>query len=254
MPTMTDLAGKVALVTGAASGIGLATATRLVADGACVELLDLDHQGLEAACASLGERAAATVVDVTDEEAVHAAVVDATGRFGPLDVAFANAGIAGLVAPVTQYPREMFARVLEVHVIGSFLVCKHAIPAMRDGGSVILCSSTVGLRGAPGSSAYVSAKHALVGLARSVAKEVAGRGIRVNTIHPGPTDTAFQHGIEMAATGLGEQEASQAFEALIPLHRHARTDEVAGLVAYLASDESSFVTGATYAIDGGMSA
>lgn len=251
---MSTLEGKAALVTGAASGIGLATARRLVDDGAAVQLVDLDRAGLDRALDGLGERAAATVADVTDEEAVAGAVESASRRFGPIDVVFSNAGVPGLVAPVTEYPAREFARVLEVHVVGSFLVAKHAVPAMRDGGSIVVCSSTVGLRGAPNSAAYVTAKHALVGFARSLAKELANRRIRVNTIHPGPTDTAFQHGIETAATGLDEQEAAAAFDAMIPLHRHARTEEIAGLVAYLASDDASFVTGATMAIDGGMSA
>lgn len=251
---MARLEGKVALVTGAASGIGLATARRLVAEGASVRLVDLDAARLEEAVAALGPGTAASVADVTDEAAVAAAVAATVASFGPIDVVFSNAGIPGLVSSVTDYPLEDFSRVLAVHVLGSFLVLKHAIPAMRDGGSVVVCSSIVGLRGAPRSVAYATAKHALVGLARSVAKEVANRGIRVNTIHPGPTDTAFQHGIEVAATGLGEEEAARAFDALIPLNRHAEPGEIAGLVAYLASDDSRFVTGATLAIDGGMSA
>lgn len=250
---MSRLEGKVVLVTGGAGGIGLATARRLVAEGAAVHLVDLDADGLARAAAELGDRAGTSVADVTDEAAVAAAVAAAAGRKGTVDAVFANAGIPGLVAPVAEYPRAEFARVLDVHVLGAFLVAKHAVPVLCDGGSVVVCSSVVGLRGAPNSAAYSTAKHALVGFARSLAKELAGRGIRVNTVHPGPTDTAFQHGIEVAATGLDEAAAAAAFEQMIPLHRHAQPEEIAGLVAYLVSDDSRFITGATLAIDGGMS-
>lgn len=251
---MTDLSGKVALVTGAASGIGLATVRRLLAGGAAVHLVDRDRPRLEEALASLGDGVAGSAADVTDEDAVSHAVAAATERFGPIDLLFSNAGIPGAHAPVADYPRAAFAEVLDVHVVGSFLACKHALAAMRDGGSIVLCSSVVGLRGAPNSAAYSTAKHALVGLARSLAKEVAPRGIRVNTIHPGPTDTAFQRGIEVAATGLDEEAAGRAFDAMIPLNRHGEPGEIGELVAFLASDASRFITGAALAIDGGMSA
>lgn len=248
------LAGKAVLVTGGASGIGLATARRLVAEGALVHLVDLDADGLERATTALGASAGSSVADVTDETAVARAVAAAAARRGgTLDAVFANAGIPGKVAPVAEYPREEFARVLEVHVLGAFLVAKHAVPLLTEAGSIVVCSSTVGLRAAPNSAAYSTAKHALVGFARSLARELAPRRIRVNTIHPGPTDTAFQHGIEMAATGLDEAAAAAAFDARIPLGRHAAPEEIAGLVAYLVSDESRFITSATLAIDGGMS-
>lgn len=251
---MGSLEGKVAFITGGASGIGLATARLFVAEGAKVHLVDLDEAGLARAVTELGPASSSSCADVTDEAAVAAAVGRAVAGFGTLDVVFANAGIPGVVTPVANYPAEEFRRVLEVHVVGSFLVLKHTIPSMHDGGSVILCSSTVGLRGAPNSSAYVSAKHALVGLARSAAKELAPRAIRVNTVHPGPTDTKFQHGIEIAATGLDEAAAAAAFDDLIPLHRHAMPEEIAGAVLFLAGDSSRFVTGAALAADGGMSA
>jgi NAD(P)-dependent dehydrogenase (short-subunit alcohol dehydrogenase family) len=132
-------------------------------------------------------------------------------------------------------------------------VLKHALPVMNDGGSIIITSSVVGLTGAAGVSGYVTAKHAQVGLMRTAAKEAAPRHIRVNTIHPGPTDTPFQHAIETAATGASEEQAAKIFEQMIPLRRHASPQEVARSVLYLACDDSSFVTGATLAVDGGMS-
>jgi NAD(P)-dependent dehydrogenase (short-subunit alcohol dehydrogenase family) len=129
---------------------------------------------------------------VTDSAAVRAAVEVAGEGFGGLDVAFANAGVSGTVAPVAEYPEDVFAHVLAVNVIGSFHVARHALAVMRDGGSLIINSSVVGLTGEPGICAYATSKHALVGLMRIAAKEVAARGIRVNTLHPGPVANEFQ--------------------------------------------------------------
>src|SRR6185503_20058569 len=140
---------------------------------------------------------------------------------------------------------------MRVNVRGPFLLCKHALAVMRDGGSLIINSSVVGLTSDPGIAAYATSKHALVGLMRTAAKEAAPRGIRVNTIHPGPVDNAFQHAIEVTATGRPEAEAARIFEGMIPLGRHASRDEVARAVFFLAT--RGFVTGATLAIDGGMS-
>jgi NAD(P)-dependent dehydrogenase (short-subunit alcohol dehydrogenase family) len=246
---------KVALITGAAGSIGAATARELAAAGARVVLSDLDGPALDALAAELGgpARAAAVVADVTDSAQVRAAVDTAVERFGGLDVAFANAGIFGEVAAIVDYPEDVFERVLAVNVRGPFHVAKHALAVMRPGGSLILNSSVVGLTSDPGIAGYATSKHALVGLMRTAAKEVAGRGIRVNSIHPGPVDNGFQHRIETMATGAPEAEAAATFAALIPLGRHARPEEVARVVAFLASDASAFITGATIPVDGGMS-
>ena len=139
-------------------------------------------------------------------------------------------------------------------MLGPFHVAKHALKAMRPGGSLVLNSSVVGLTSDAGIAAYATSKHALVGLMRTAAKEVAPRGIRVNTIHPGPVDNAFQHAIEVTATGLGAQRAAGVFDDMIPLGRHATPEEIARAVLFLACDESSFLTGATIPVDGGMSA
>jgi NAD(P)-dependent dehydrogenase (short-subunit alcohol dehydrogenase family) len=138
-------------------------------------------------------------------------------------------------------------------VRGTFLVCKHTIPVVRAGGSVIITSSVVGLTSAAGICAYATAKHAQIGLMRTLAHETAGRGIRVNTIHPGPIDNEFQHAIEMEITGAPREEAAKTFDRLIPFGRHADPDEVARVVLFLAGEESSFMTGGTIPIDGGMS-
>jgi NAD(P)-dependent dehydrogenase (short-subunit alcohol dehydrogenase family) len=224
----------------------------LAAAGAELVLADLDADRLSALADELG--AAAAVTDVTDTDQVRAAVALAGERFGGLDVAFANAGVFGEVAELVDYPEDVFDRVMAVNVRGSFLLCKHALAAMRDGGSVIINSSVVGLTSDPGISAYATSKHALVGLMRTAAQESAARGIRVNTIHPGPVDNDFQHRIELTATGApSEAEAAAAFEEAIPLRRHATPEEIARTVLFLASDASAFMTGATVPVDGGMS-
>jgi NAD(P)-dependent dehydrogenase (short-subunit alcohol dehydrogenase family) len=254
MGGMNRLANRVALITGGESGIGLETARLFVAEGAKVHLVGLDAARLQAAAEELGSAAAATRADVTDSAQVRAAVADAVARFGRLDIVFSNAGISGAMGTsIPDYPEDVFSRVLDVHVLGAFHVLKHALPVMNDGGSVIITSSVVGLTGAAGASGYVTAKHAQVGLMRTAAKEVAPRGIRVNTIHPGPTDTPFQEAIETAATGAPKEQAAEIFNQMIPLRRHASPAEIARSVLYLASDDSSFVTGATLAADGGMS-
>jgi NAD(P)-dependent dehydrogenase (short-subunit alcohol dehydrogenase family) len=246
---------KTAFITGAAGSIGAATARRFAAEGARVALTDLDADALHALAADLGPSVAlALPADVSDSAAVREAVAAAVARFGPFDAVFANAGIFGDVAPIVDYPEDVFDRVLAVNVRGPFLVAKHALAAMRDGGSMIINSSVVGLTADPGIAAYATSKHALVGLMRTAAKEMAPRGIRVNTIHPGPVANAFQHRIEVTATGAADEaEAARIFEQMIPLDRHATPEEVAAAVLFLASDESAFLTGATVPLDGGMS-
>ena len=250
---MPRLADKVAFITGGESGIGLATARLFVAEGARVHLAGLVKDKLVAAAAGLGaDRADWSVTDVTREEQVAAALAQAAGRFGRLDVLFCNAGIAGEIKPITEYPADVFRRVLDVHVLGAFLVLKHGLPYLGEGGSVIINSSVVGLTADAGIAGYAAAKHAQVGLMRTAAKEAVTCGIRVNSVHPGPTDTDFQRDIEMAATGAPAEMAAQLFNAMIPMARHAHPDEIARSVLYLASDDSSFVTGAALPVDGGM--
>ena len=251
---MARLDGKVALITGGAGSIGAATARLFAAEGARVVVVDRDEEGLGALAGELGEDIAAPfAADVTDSAEVEAAVALAVERFGGLHVAFANAGIFGEHAPIASYPEDVFDHVMAVNVRGSFLVCKHAMAVMRGPASIVINSSVVGLTSAPQICAYATAKHALVGLMRTAAHEGAASGIRVNTVHPGPVDNRFQHTIEVGATGASEDEAAKVFEQMIPLSRHAQPEEIARTVLFLASDESSFMTGATVAADGGMS-
>lgn len=244
---------KVAFITGGESGIGLATAKLFVAEGAKVFLAGLQDDALAAATAELGaDVAAGQHCDVTVEADVEAAIEAACARFGGLDVLFSNAGIFGEAVPIPDYPTDVFRRVLDVHVLGGFLTLKYGIPKLRDGGAIVINSSVVGVTAGPNIAGYATAKHALVGLMRVAAKECAPRGIRVNSLHPGPTDTTFQTDVELRETGLPADEAARAFEQMVPLRRHASADEIARSVLFLACDDSSFMTGSTLVMDGGM--
>ncbi|HTV77287.1 MAG TPA: SDR family NAD(P)-dependent oxidoreductase [Steroidobacteraceae bacterium] len=254
------LKDKTCVVTGGAGSIGLASARQFLEHGARVMLVDLDRAALERARAELTaagvaeshtEICAADVTRATDTAAYVAATV---GRWGRIDVLFSNAGTAGAIGPISSYPEEVFDQVYGVHVKGAFLACKYGIPQMNDGGSIIITSSVVGLMGSPGPYAYITAKHAQVGLMRGLAKELAARRIRVNTIHPGPTHNGFQADIERHLSGVIGRDATAFLDEQIPLGRHAQPEEIARSVLYLASDLSSFVTGATLAVDGGMTA
>ena len=250
-----QMQGKVCVVTGGAGSIGLAAAKLLVAEGARVMLADLDGAALAEAVAAIGgDAVASTAVDVTKSDQVKACMDNTVARFGRIDVLFSNAGNFGTVAPVTDYPEDIFDAVLAVHVKGAFLAAKHALPRMNDGGSIIITSSIVGVKGDPGVCGYITAKHAQVGLMRVLAKEAAPRNIRVNTIHPGPVENDFQLNVERNLTGVLGRDATAFFNEIIPLRRHVRAEEVARSVLYLASDASSFTTGSLLMVDGGLSA
>jgi NAD(P)-dependent dehydrogenase (short-subunit alcohol dehydrogenase family) len=250
---MARLQDKVAVISGGAGSIGAATARLFAAEGARVVVADLDEAGLAAVVDEVGsDRAALAVTDVTDSDQVRAAVTLAVERFGGLDIAFANAGIFGEHTPIVDYPEDVFDAVMAVNIKGSFLLAKHALAVMRDGGSLIFNSSVVGLFADAGIAAYATSKHAIVGLMRTAAAEVADRGIRVNSLHPGPVDNGFQHSIEVRATGAPEARAAELFEERIPLGRHAAPREIAYSALFLASDESAFVTATTMTVDGGV--
>lgn len=249
------LEGKVCIVTGGAGSIGGAAARRMLEEGARIVLSDLDPGALEQARAALPAGDVLLVAcDVSRHEAVENLVRRTLERFGQIDVVFSNAGNFGTVAPVAEYPLEVFDAVQAVHVRGAFLVARYTTPHMRSGGSFIITSSVAATRGDPGVYAYITAKHAQVGLMRCLAKELAPRNIRVNTIHPGPIDNAFQLTVEK---GLGEEigrDGTEFFNEMIPMGRHGSPDEIARAVLFLASDMSSFTTGAMLMADGGMSA
>jgi len=252
---MAQLSGKVCIITGGAGSIGLATARLFLREGAKVMLVDLRESDLKRALADLNSGSAASVAaDVTRADQVKNYVEKTVTKWGRIDVLFSNAGNFGSAAPVTEFPEDVFDSVMAVHIKGAFLACKYGLPHMNDGGSVIITSSTVGIR-APGGggSAYTTAKHAQVGLMRTVAKEVAPRGIRVNTIHPGPVDNTFQAAVEKDIGDRIGLDATKLINEAVTLKRHASPEEIARSVLYLASDQSSFMTGSTLVVDGGLS-
>jgi NAD(P)-dependent dehydrogenase (short-subunit alcohol dehydrogenase family) len=255
---------KVCLITGGAGSIGAAAAHLLAKEGAKLMLVDLHEEALKGVVAHIGGNVSEkgstsdnliwSVADITKSEQVKSCVAKTVSRWGKIDVLFSNAGNFGVVAPVTEYPEDVFDGVLAVHVKGAFLAAKHTLPHMKDGGSIIITSSIVGVKGDPGACAYITAKHAQVGLMRVLAKEAAARNIRVNTIHPGPVDNEFQMQVEKNLSHTLGRDATAFFNEIIPLRRHARADEVARATLYLASDASSFTTGSMLMVDGGLSA
>jgi NAD(P)-dependent dehydrogenase (short-subunit alcohol dehydrogenase family) len=252
---MTRLLDKVCLITGGAGSVGQATARLFLEEGAKVALIDLRAAELASATAGLAsDRVVAIAADVSKGDDVASAVETTVARWGAIDVVFSNAGNFGTVTPIADYPEAMFDAVYSVHVKGAFLLAKHATPRMRDGGSVVITSSVAGVRGDPGVYGYIVAKHAQIGLMRCLAKELAPRRIRVNTIHPGPIENGFQHAVEADLSKIIRRDGAEFFNAMIPLGRHGTPEEVAQSVLYLASDESRFTTGSRLMVDGGMSA
>jgi NAD(P)-dependent dehydrogenase (short-subunit alcohol dehydrogenase family) len=250
---MSVLDGKTCIVTGAAGSLGRASARRFVAEGARVMLVDRDRAGLDALLKSLPEGSAtAMLADVSDAKAAQAYVNATVARWGPIDVLFSNAGISGVIRPVTEYPEDVFDSVIAVNLKGSFLACKYGLPQMRDGGSIVMTSSVVGVTSDPGIAAYAASKHALVGLMRTVAKEAAARRIRVNVVAPGPMDNDFQHQVERGLTQALGTDAGKFLDSIIPLGRHASAEEVVESVLFLVSNRSAFTTGSVLMVDGGM--
>ncbi len=251
------LADKIALITGAAGGIGAAAAALFTAEGAKVFLVDVNYQGLEELAQSLGEdRAAFFTADMAQESDVANMVQAACDRFGGLDVALLNAGIEGTVSPITDYPTDMFDKVIAINMRGVWLGLKYIIPAMdqRGGGSIVLTSSIAGVRGRPKMSAYVASKHAVVGLARTAALECANKGIRVNSINPSPVDTRMMRSLEQQFQPDDPGQFRTDYAKASPLGRYATPEEIAKTMLYLASDDSAHCTGGVYMIDGGRSA
>ena len=248
------LEGRVCLIIGGGSGLGRATARLFLKEGARVVLADRHPDGLKAAQAALDDVNVSVVVgDGAVEADVAGAMAAVVDRHGALDVLVVNAGASSSTAPVTEFDVDEFDRTLAAHVRGAFLACKHGLRVLSDGGSVVIVSSAAGLRADAGGSARAAAEHAQVGLMRVVAKEGAARHIRVNTIHPGPMSSDLPAGTEERLPPLPGAGGTYA-DQRVPLGRHARPEEIAKSVLYLPSAQSSFTTGSTLVVDGGMSA
>jgi NAD(P)-dependent dehydrogenase (short-subunit alcohol dehydrogenase family) len=248
---MAEFEGKVALVTGAASGIGRASARLFAEAGAKVAVADIDAAGAAETVALIGAaggEAIAIEVDVADGASVQAMVAATVDRFGRLDIAHNNAGIMGAGADIVDMDDQVWQRGIDVMLTGVFLCMKHEIPHMLEqgAGAVINTSSGAGLIGFPGQANYVAAKHGVIGLTRSAALEYIARGVRVNAICPG---TARSRMVDEWMDGSAEAEAEVA--SLHPIGRIAEPEEIARAALWLASDASSFVVGVALPVDGG---
>ena len=251
------LDGKVCIITGGAGSVGLASASLFLREGAKVMLVDNNQESLTRAVETLkgGADVVGTVkADVSSTSETQDYINRTVAKWGKIDVLFSNAGISGITRPIIDFPEEIFDAVMAVNIRGSFLACKYSLPQMNDGGSIIITSSIMGVTSSPNACAYATSKHALVGLMRTVAKEVAVRRIRVNILAPGPIDNSFQTEIEKRISAVTGQDGTAMINARIQLGRHARPEEIARTALFLASDQSSFSTGSIFMADGGMNA
>lgn len=253
---MGRLDNKVAVITGGAQGIGKAAAAMFAKEGADVLIVDLSEALLQKAVADIGSnRVSYCVGDVTQPKDNEQMIEVASERYGGVDILLANAGIEGAVAPITDYDIDRFDQVMGVNIRGPWLGLQASIPAMvkRGGGSVVITSSVAGLEGTPGIVPYGVSKHAVIGLARGAAKELADRNIRVNTVNPSPVETQMMRRLESGMNPAAAEETRVALAQRIPLGRYAEADDIAKVMLFLASDDASFITGSVYAADGGYS-
>lgn len=260
---MDRLHGKVAIITGGAGGIGMETGRLFAEEGASVILVDLDESSLKTAVENIGnENVGYVVSDTTNPSQVSNFVNSTVERHGRIDIFVANAGIEGEVNSIIDTSVEMFEKVMSVNVKGVWLGLKYIMPIMKTqgGGSIVITSSTAGVRGSAGMAPYATSKHAVIGLMRTAAMEGASMGIRVNTVNPSPIQTRMMRSIEAQTVAEGMQgfntveEAQKVVAAGNPLRRYGEPEEVSKLMLFLASDESSFCNGGVYMVDGGTTA
>jgi len=252
---MGRLDGKVAIVTGAASGIGRASAILFAREGARLVIVDQNAEGLQETASTVAKNAGsaeAVAADVSDEEEVKGFVDHALGKFGALDVVFANAGILGDQVPLVEQTVESWLRTLQVNLIGPFLAIKHAAGHMieKGRGSIVLTASTAGLRAGAGPAPYSASKAGVISLAQTAANSLLGTGVRVNAICPGLIETGMTEPIFARAR---ERGTAGKIGQLNPLQRAGVPEEIAAMALFLASDESSYVNGQALPVDGGLS-
>ena len=258
MPDRIRLDGKVAIVTGAAGVIGTATIQLLAERGARIVAVDRKQGELDAALKTLPASAEALAVtaDVSQEDEVADYVRAAVDQFGTIDVFYNNAGIEGEIKPITQYPLETFRKVLDVNVVGVFLGMKHLLPVMlgHNKGSIINTASIAGLVGSPHIAVYSASKHAVIGLTKTAAWECTGTNVRVNCVCPGLIDSRMLSAILDGRNPGNAPVPNERIVERIPARRLGLASEVASIVAFLASDEASYVSGSAYTVDGGRTA
>jgi NAD(P)-dependent dehydrogenase (short-subunit alcohol dehydrogenase family) len=254
--TTEGLAGKAAIVTGAADGLGRATSRMMAAKGLRVLLVDIDEQRLaetEELIGDAGGEAAVFRADVSDEAQVCAYVAEAMSRFGRIDAFFNNAGILPAVAPIIDYPIDTFDKVIAVNLRGVFLGLRFVLPVMVEqrAGSIINTSSMGGAGGVPGTSAYNASKHAVIGLTKTAAIEVGPTGVRVNAVLPGNIRTKMTKA-GLTADAADDAEAVRLAAQLAPQGRMGTPEEIADAVCFLASDAAAHITGVELPVDGGI--
>lgn len=249
-----DFQDKVVLITGGAGIIGLETAKAFLGRGARVMLVDAEEARLKSAADSLNsDRVAFVVADVTKADDVRRYGEQTREAFGKIDVFFNNAGIEGPVANIVDYDDDAFDKVMAVNVRGVFLGCKYVAPWMTDGGSVIITSSVAGMRGSPDAVGYTTSKWAVIGVMKSAALDLAARGIRCNTVHPGMVESEMLRRLEIAYDkSAADGDLRKALVERTPLKRYIKPVEVTNVVLFLASDMSVGITGAQYVVDAGF--
>ena len=254
---MQRLENKTALITGAAAGIGAAAAKLFVKQGARVFLVDTNEEGLRTTVQAAGSgQASCTVANVADESSTQEYVRLAKNYLGGIDIALLNAGIEGEVHPIADCPTEVFDQVLAVNLKGVWLGLKYIMPVMAagGGGSIVLTSSTAGVKGRAGLAPYVASKHGVIGLMRSAAQEGAPDGIRITTVNPSPVETRMMRSLELGFSPENPERFRKKMADRLALGRYAEPAEIANLMLFLASDEASYVTGSVNMIDGGTTA
>jgi NAD(P)-dependent dehydrogenase (short-subunit alcohol dehydrogenase family) len=254
-----DFTDKVALITGAGNGIGRATALAFAKAGAKVVVVDRDVDGGEATAGIIrqqGGEAKFVAADVTKSADVAGYVKAALDTYGKIDCFFNNAGIEGVVAHTADYDEAMFDQVIGINVKGVFLGMRHVLPVMiaQKSGAVVNTASVAGLVATPGMPAYVASKHAVIGLTKTAAGEVARQGVRVNAVCPGPVDTRMIHSLEKMISPDDPDSVGRRYQAAMPSGRYTTAEEIANTVLFLCSDFASNTTGAQYVVDGGRTA
>ena len=254
-----DFTGKVALVTGGGNGIGRAASVAFAKHGAKVVVVDKDGAAAEATAGIVrqaGGEATPVTADVTKSADVQAYVKTTLDKYGRIDCFFNNASIEGKLANTADYDEAMFDAVIGVNVKGVFLGLRHVLPQMlkQKSGAVVNTASVAGLVASPGMPAYVASKHAVIGLTKTAAGEVARQGVRVNAVCPGPVDTRMIHSLEAQIQPSDPKGISERYQAAQPTGRYTTPEEIANVVLFLCSDLASNTTGAQYVVDGGRTA